>query len=447
MLVKNSMMFMLCALVTMLFTSGCSMGPEDTNPQSPKSQADKAPKVERTTLKINLNPKPGSTLSERRPCIEVNFSRTPLLTEGTPKVHWKQEGQGTAKVLELEEYQTGKWRFCSYLYLNKGKHEIQVKVKEADKSYSKTATYQSVAKAKPGDITVEKAQVTHLRLEEAYSPSALLKNSLFKSVKKDAFFLPLLAQVLDKTGHQNGRLSLLVGLGQLPGNTQYSAKNIRLDNQKTPVSLKLDGQYQGRTFRVKYSKDFLLPTSTFGMLHFHSFELTGSFTKDGKNIQEATFHAEIDAESQKLTGFCGMKGVPCYQGNDGKQKMVLAGKFAGKTNTHSFATYITQPTLYQANFAKQTIEFYTNETIQAKQVKVAFWICTGSTNKENPCDVKKGAKLQKVKIPGLLSLSPENRKGSFEPETLQANTWYKAEFTVSNTKGATYKTFTIFSKE
>jgi hypothetical protein len=230
-----------------------------------------------------------------------------------------------------------------------------------------------------------------------------------------------------------------------PGGKPHQGNDV-VDNVRNPVSLVLLGKFTGRAFYVGPTT-FILSVAGYS-LQLDNFSLTGVFSKDGKNIEEARLTGILDPEVVKQQlGFdvCLLLRDECFKGPDGKDRVLIAGKVEGIPNPIPFSAFIVTPLYLQTGFeTKDKFEFYTTEEVNNTGVSFKLSTCTGSSDQQKPCDIGKGAKIAPVQDAGQITLDASKKHGFYTPEKLEANTWYKIELQATDSKQNTFPTFSIF---
>jgi len=434
-----SVVGMLCfALIT--FSGACSTAPaEGEKPAADAGSGKPTPKPE---IKITLDPKDGK-LGVDGACIKVTFSRDPS------KKDWEGELKGDDGVvaggLTFKTNTTGE--YCPFSFLKQGKkYSFKLKVKEpavkglTQRTFEVSSNYDTDAPYKD-DPAPAAGFTVNLKLGDIIAPKGL--TAIASNLSTDNI-PPILTYLFKKEGDKAGALTFVGGLGKAAkGEKPHTGKDIV--DTKTPVSLLLEGKYEGRLFSVGPTT-FLLSVAGIS-LELQDFNLTGLFTKDSKKVESALLTGVIDPEVvEKSVGLqiCALLRDECKKDASGKTYVRLAAKISSVPNPLPYSVFITHPLYLQTDIdPSKPVAFYTNEETDEASLTAKVFTCKGSRDEQKPCDKGKEAKVEEVKEKGTFKLEDSKKQGSYTVK-LEAATWYKIEFTAKSKGGTEFKTFSMF---
>ncbi len=408
-------------------------GGQEAIPESSAKEATPQP------IEFTFEPKDGE-IDVKDVCITVKMSFPPakLLS-----AEFLEEGKTIPTSAnfsyDLKKDKTKKTaKVCPYSFLTQGaKYTLTVKVKGRDKKeYTGTATYttkKTFAKDKPADP----GMAVDLQITAITTPALL--GSLLEGEKDK--IPPILLTLHERDKGNSGKLVLVGGVGRAPaGGKAHQGKDVV--DTKQPISLALIGRFDGRWFAVGPTT-FVLSVAGYA-LKLQNFHLTGIFSKDGKNIEDARLTAVVDPDDFKdKIDLCTL--ITCQVGPDGKKFVRIAGNLKGIVNPIPYSVFITKPIYLENNVDPATnLEIYTNGETKKDDMSFKIYKCEGSQKENKPCSVNDGATISEVKKTGTLTMDTSKKKGTYKLPSLDAKTWYKVTLEAKSEKGETFKTFTLF---
>lgn len=395
-------------------------------------------------IELTFEPATGAEIEPKDTCITVKMSIKP---GKLVKAEFIADGASTPTPASFSyDTKTDKDKktalVCPYSLLDQGvKYKLNVTVKSQkpdDKEYNGTAEY--TTKAPYADKDAPAAGTTiNLKIDSILTPELL--GSLLEG-QKDSI-PPILVNVHKRDEGKKGNIIFIGGLGKGPeGGSPHEGKDV-VDTE-TPVSISLVGKFDGRWFSVGPTT-FILSIAGVSVV-LDNFTLTGIFTEDSTNVEEARLSAVIDPEFVKKQfemDICAI--VDCDENPDGTKSVLVAGKIVGVANPLEYSAFITKPLYLENNIAADTkIEFYTTGDTKKEDVTVEVKSCKGSQKEEKPCSEADGATIADVAGDASVTIDDSKKKGEITLPTLEANTWYQVNLTAKDANGKEFKTFARF---
>lgn len=411
----------------------------DTSPQ------EEGPKEAGPAITATFEPASGAEIGIQD-CIKVTFSRAPSTSRANRSAEMKQEGSSLVIAVSFSLTEA-KGEICPFSLLRyEKKYTLSLKVKDPDdktKEYPFTATY--TTKKAPVGKPLEVSRGVNIKLKGLKSPAAL--QTLLGSVSPDQI-PPILLTLHSRDDGAKGKLLFVGGLGKAPdGGKPHQGKDVV--DTKTPVSLSLEGEFEGPSFFVGPT-NFILSIAGFN-LQLENLSLTGTFTDDGKSIKEAILEGVIDPELIKqqfgLDACATLLRDDCFKNSEGKDRVRIVGLVEGIENPLEFSVFVTAPLYLQQGLdgAATKVEVYSTTEIKDTDVTMAWSTCAGSAKEDKPCDTKEGAKITPATVDGTMTIDASKKHGTFAPKSaLTAGTWYRVELTAKNSAAKEFKTFFVF---
>lgn len=411
----------------------------DTAPQ------EEGPKEAGPAITATFDPASGAEIGIQD-CIKVTFSRAPSASRANRFAEIKLDGSSTIVAVSFS-LTDAKGEICPFSLLRyEKKYMLSVKVKDPDdkaKDYSFTANY--TTKKAPAGKPLEVNRGVNIKLKGLKSPAAL--QTLLGSVSPDQI-PPILLTLHSRDDGAKGKLLFVGGLGKAPdGGKPHQGKDVV--DTKTPVSLSLEGEFEGPSFFVGPT-NFILSIAGFN-LQLEDLSLTGTFTDDGKSIKEAILEGVIDPELIKqqfgIDACATLLRDDCFKNADGKDRVRIVGTVEGIDNPLEFSVFVTAPLYLQQGIdgATSKIELYTTNDIKDTDVTFTWSTCKGSAKEDKPCDAKEGATVTPATVDGTLTVDASKKHGTFAAKAaLTAATWYRVEVTAKDSAAKEFKTFIMF---
>ncbi len=396
-------------------------------------------------ITATFNPADGSEIGIQD-CVKVTFSRAPSPSRSRRKASMTRDGASSPLAVEFK-LSDAEGEICSFSLLRYGtSSKLELEVTDPDdnaKTYTATATFKT--KAAPQATAPDTAIAVNLKLQGVRAPVAL--QTLLGSVSADQI-PPILLTLHSRDDGAKGKLLFVGGLGKAPdGGKPHEGKDVV--DTKTPVSLALEGDFDGPTFYVGPT-NFILSIAGFN-LQLEDLRITGTFTDDGKGIKEAILEGVIDPDLIKqqfgLDACATLLRDDCFKNSEGKDRVRIVGSLEGISNPLGFSAFVTTPLYLQQGIdgAATKIDLYTTEDIKKEDVTLSWSTCSGSAKEDKPCDKGEGATITAATVDGEVAVDASNKKATFTPkDALTAGTWYQVEVTAKNAGGTEFKTSITF---
>ena len=480
----TKVLFSIIAILALIFSlaSGCSSssntdGGVTDSPAADGGGTDQSSGADTDTgfcgdLTFTFNPASGGAIKVKGACITITLNKAPS-PKNLKAVFKDKAGSNIPGGLKLDE-EKATLEFCPFPYL---KHDTEYDLEvSADntcatpKSFTGKASFKT-DKEYAGKSSGEPGLTVDLKIKSIISPAQLesIAGPYMDQVP------PILIVVQEKETGDKGKMLFVGGLGK----GKHDGKGV-VDTE-TPVSLALDGNFDGRLFSVG-PNTFVLSISGYN-IRLNEFQITGLFSTDGKNIEAARLLGIINADMVKErfnmdvcllvrkdcyegptipcktdaecgdtmkcnAGFC---ATPCKGDADCKvgetcgggycpaykpQHVRVVGALEGIPNPIPLSAFITSPVYLQTAVGpKEAMKFYISEQVDEKDITVTAYTCKDSTDSEKPCDTKKGAKVEEVKDAGTIAYDAAKKSGTWTPKAdLTAGGWYKIVLTVTKDK-------------
>lgn len=417
-------------------------GGENNNNNTPDEDGPKEPGA---PITVTFDPADGSEIGIQD-CVKVTFSRAPSPSRSKRKASMMREGASSPLAVEFKLSDAG-GEICSFSLLRYGtSYKLELEVTDPDdsaKTYPFSASFKT--KAAPQGSAPDTNLAVNLKLQGVRAPVAL--QTLLGSVSADQI-PPILLTLHSRDDGAKGKLLFVGGLGKGPdGGKPHEGKDVV--DTSTPVSLALEGDFEGTTFYVGPT-NFILSIAGFN-LQLEDLRITGNFTPDGKSIKEAILEGVIDPELIKqqfgLDACATLLRDDCFKNAEGKDRVRIVGTLEGINNPLDFSAFITSPLYLQQGIdgAATKIDLYATEEIKKEDVTLSWSTCAGSGKEDKPCDKGEGATITPATVEGEVVVDDSKKKATFTPKAaLTAGTWYQVEVTAKNGSGKEFKTSITF---
>lgn len=406
-------------------------------------------KVQQPPIKLTFDPASGAEL-ETDGCVKVKFSRVP--SQRGWKVMLKAAGSDVNQATTFAFTPDGdQVEICPLSFLKQGTdYSLEVEIKEKVEQGSTARRFKDNASYKiKSTYTAEPpppagSPMVNFKIEVITSPAGL--NDVVSGLGDDDL-PPILVSVHSRDKGDSGKILLVGGLGTNPPKEKpHQGKDI-IDT-KTPVSLALKGEFNGRWFSVGPTT-FVLSISGIN-LTLQDFTMTGIFSKDGKTLEKGTLFGIVNTAIIKERfglDLCLLLVDQCFkQGDDGINYIRIASTLKGIANPVEYGVFITEPFYLSTGFdPSKAMELYFLTTTKKEDVTVKIETCKDSKDPEKPCSTKEGAKLEEVKEAGSFdSFDVDARKAMFKlPASVTPKTWYRVSVTGKDANGKEFTTFTV----